>query len=148
MEDLWVKYVNSSHEVGELIPILDSMIYAEELEQFPEDFVFEDEPNLFLFFGGGSYFVLWNWDDGLVLFNAGKTLKEVYIGLKNHWHWESCEDDSNNKWIYEPNSNAMDYEFCFPEYFRKSNGRFRIGGQCYPRSGHEILYRINFSSNG
>jgi hypothetical protein len=135
INDPWVKYVTTNHTVGRaLVPILDSMTYVEELPFFPQGLVFT-EPSLFLFFGEGSFYVLWCWDEGPALFNAGKSLKEVYVGLRNLWFAESCDD---GEWKYERNSYEMDEDECFPRYYLKSNGRFGIKGRYYGGPAQEV----------
>jgi len=119
MHDPWVTYVNTDHHVKGLIPILDSMTYHEEVEDlWPRRFL--KTPSLFLLFSEGSFYVLWCWfDEYPTLYKAGKCLKEVYVGLKNYWYYESCED---GLWLPEVTTDEMDPAGRFLHYRISSNG--------------------------
>jgi hypothetical protein len=110
MDDPWVTYVNTDRHVKGLIPILDSMTYPEELEHlWPRRLI--KMPSLFLLFSEGSFYVLCCWIDQYpTLYKAGKCLKEVYVGLKNHWHDENCE---GGRWLPEITTDEMYPAGCF-----------------------------------
>ena len=66
--------------------------YPEELEDFPDDYRFE-QPRFILLATSDQYFIYDVHEmSQQQLFFAGNTLKDVYIGLKE-WRWaESSED--------------------------------------------------------
>ena len=110
---------NTDHHVKGLIPILDSMTYHEEVEHlWPKRLL--KTPSLFLLFSEGSFYVLWCWfDEYPTLYKAGKCLKEVYVGLKNYWYYESCED---GLWLPEVTTDEMDPAGRFLHYRISSDG--------------------------
>jgi hypothetical protein len=84
MNDSWVKFFHIRYpQLEGLMPILDSMIYQEELIDFPDDYDFR-KPRFFLLAISDQYFI---WDaidwGQCELFFAGDTLEDVYAGLKD-----------------------------------------------------------------
>ena len=123
MDDAWMKHfrLRYPHLKG-LVPILDSVTYAEELKEFPYGYL-PSEPNWFLLATPESYFIHLYYDfyGADYLLRAGDTLEDVYEGLKN-WRWaESCDD----MWDCEVESSVLSRPcHCFPWYERLENGNF------------------------
>ena len=120
-DDAWVKYLRAKYSLVGLMPILDSMMYAEELVDFPTRLKEWLKPSLFLLATMGVYYVYdFDPDEGSGLYIAGKTLEEVYAGLKEYRYYR-CQGDS---WEEMPSSPALKYhnEDCyFPVYYRKDS---------------------------
>ena len=76
------------------MPILDSVMYAEELDDFPTGRKEWLKPSLFLLATTESYYVYdFDPDEGSGLYIAGKTLEEVYSGLKEYRYY-TCQEGS------------------------------------------------------
>jgi hypothetical protein len=91
MNDSWVEALHLRYPSLNLVPILDPMIYAEEKEYLP-DGLLSNQLEFFLFANSESYFILDNTEKFEILFRAGTTLKEVYIGMKD-WRWAEISDN-------------------------------------------------------
>jgi hypothetical protein len=96
VNDSWVETFRLRYPSLNLVPILDSMTYAEEKEHLPDGWT-SIILKFFLFANSESYFIYDNTDMGEVLFRAGGTLKEVYMGMKD-WRWAEISD---NMWEIE-----------------------------------------------
>jgi hypothetical protein len=110
--DAWVKYLRAKYSLIGLMPILDSVMYTEELVDFPPG------PSLFLLATRESYYVYeFNPNEGSGSFIAGKTLEEVYSGLKECRYYR-CQDGSWEE--IESSSTLKDYDerLYFPVYYR------------------------------
>jgi hypothetical protein len=117
--DAWVKYLRAKYSLIGLMPILDSVMYAEELVDFPPGLKEWTAPSLFLLATRESYYVYeFDPDEGSGLFIAGKTLEEVYSGLKECRYYR-CQDGS---WEQIESSLVLkDYDerLYFPVYYRR-----------------------------
>jgi hypothetical protein len=117
--DAWIKFLRAKYTLSGLIPILDSVMYAEELVDFPTGLREWTPPSLFLLATTESYYIYeFIPDEGSGLFIAGKTLEEVYFGLKEcryyryqEGSWEEIESS--------PALNEYDEEAYFPVYYRR-----------------------------
>jgi hypothetical protein len=121
MRDPWVRYLQSefSHLPG-LVPILDSVVWLEELDHLPRGF---DGPqgSLFLLGTSDSYFIF-HLEDGQLL-RAGVTLKDVYEGLKECRFQGGEEDD----WPSEPKQLQWNWRKYFPIYGRRrGDGKWEV----------------------
>jgi hypothetical protein len=78
--DPWVRFIQAlfGHIEG-LVPVLDSLTWPTELKQFPVGFT-PIEPSFFLL-ATLEYFYLFDLD-GLGFYRAGRSLEEVYQGIK------------------------------------------------------------------
>ena len=135
MNDPWVEFFCIQYpQLKGLTPILDSMIYPEELVDFSDGYSL-GVPDFFLLATSDSYFVYnaRDGDDGLR--PAGTTLKDVYNGMKD-WRWADSSDDP---WDFVKEKEYIGPTEHFPHYFRKENGNFEMalwGREClkeYPR---------------
>ena len=123
MRDPWVQYLQAlfGHIRG-LVPILDSLVWPEELTHFPLGYS-PIEPSLFLLATPESYYVF---DlDGLGLYCAGQSLEEVYLGLREcRFNGDKEGDWSPEKWC----PLHLDARFYFPEYefTRNSDLTFKL----------------------
>ena len=104
-----------------LVSILDSMAYLPELVEFPDEYHFQ-APQFILLATPNTFFVYDTTDgeDGLRV--AGKTLEDVYNGLKD-WRWA---DSSEDPWDLVEEEEYVDP--AFPCYYRKANGNFGAWG--------------------
>jgi hypothetical protein len=91
MNDSWVEFFHVRHPSLNLVPILDSMTYAEEVERLP-DGLNPVRPQFFLLANSDSYFIYDNTDTVEALFRAGNTLEEVYMGMRD-WRWAEVSDN-------------------------------------------------------
>jgi hypothetical protein len=119
MRDPWVQYLQAlfGHLRG-LVPILDSLVWPEELAQFPIGYN-PIEPSFFLLATPEAYYVF---DlDGLGLYCAGNSLEEVYFGLReSRFNGDREGDWSPEEWC----SLDLDARFYFPVYeFTRNNDR-------------------------
>ena len=116
MRDPWVRYLQAlfGHLRG-LVPILDSLVWPEELAHFPVSYT-PIEPSLFLLATPEAYYVF---DlDGLGLYCAGNSLEEVYFGLRE----SRFNGDKEGDWLPEKwCSLNLDARFYFPVYEFTSN---------------------------
>ena len=120
MNDDWVKFFQNSYpHLKGLIPILDSLTYAEELGKLP-DGLEPPRPDFFLLATAESYYVYDFTDGGCGLFRAGNTLEEVYIGMKEYKYlgWD------DEPWEIEQSVGGLCDEDYLPNYYRKENGDF------------------------
>jgi hypothetical protein len=110
----------SYRQLKGLVPILDSMTYLEELEDFPDDYNFR-APQFFLLATPNCYFV-YDATDGVAegLFIAGETLEEVYHGLKD-WRWAESSEDP---WDFVEEGELGYGCPAFRHYYRKEDGTF------------------------
>ena len=131
-EDPWVDFFHVQYpQLQGLVPILDSITYPEELEEFPEDNYFR-EPRFILLATSDQYYIYDAHEmSQQQLFFAGDTLRDVYIGLKE-WRWAESSEDM---WeIVKDEGEYRDPCDYFLTYERKENGNFAIIG-----STEEIL---------
>jgi hypothetical protein len=122
MNDPWMQYIHAlfAHVKG-LVPILDSLVWHEELEHYPVGRS-PPAPSLFLLATPQSYYVF---DlDGLGLFRAGETLEEVYYGLKQCRFIGGERDWPVEEW----SSVGFDERHYFPIYGvnRNPDGTFNL----------------------
>ena len=124
MNDPWVKYFHEKYpQLEGLVSILDSMTYLEELRDLPDGH-HPKGPHFFLLATANSYFVFDISDGVEELFEAGESLKDVYLGMRD-WRWA---EPSNNPWEMvdcEEWINTADY---FPVYIWDENGEFCEAG--------------------
>ena len=118
--DGWVHYVRALFpQVGALVPVLDSLVWPEEVDSYPKGRV-PPEPEFFFFATEHSYYVFVL--DELSLFRAGSSLAEVYDGLKaGRFH-----GDKDGDWVAEelcPGFEAWDSRDYFPVYARRNGGK-------------------------
>jgi hypothetical protein len=124
LDDAWVKCLQAMYaHLNGLLPVLDSLVWAEELTRYPEG-KSPPEPSFFLLATPRCYYV-YALDDS-TLFRAGDSLEEVYMGLKQcRFH-----GDKEGDWPAEPWSLPVDLEVCdyFPVYgpTRNSDGTFNL----------------------
>jgi len=117
MNDSWVEFFHLCYPNLDLVPILDSTTYAEELVLLPETMM-PTIPQFFLLVNDDSYFVFNLADGEENLFRAGNTLEEVYTGMRD-WRWTEMPD---NMWqIVKANENIWPSSY-FPFYFREQDG--------------------------
>ena len=129
--DDWVKYLRVNYSLPGLTPILDSLMYKEELVDFPLGLKEWVEPSLFLLATTESYYVYFFIpDEGSGLFKAGNTLEEVYVGVKEYRHfryqegcWEELENNPALKYSYDERA-------YFPVYYRKNRWTCDDGEFC------------------
>ena len=123
MRDPWVKYLQAlfRHLQG-LVPILDSLVWPEELKHYPPGRS-PPAPSLFLLATPQSYYVFQL--DGLGLCRAGESLEEVYIGLKEGKYIGNDEDDwPGEEWCHVDEDER--YYFPIYEHKRNSDGTFDL----------------------
>jgi hypothetical protein len=124
MNDPWVQYFHEMYpQLEGLVPILDSMTYLEELRDLPDGHN-PNGPSFFLLATANSYFVFDFSDGEEALFEAGESLKDVYLGMRD-WRWAEVSDNPWEIVDYEEWINTTDY---FPVYRRSMNGEFCTGG--------------------
>jgi hypothetical protein len=117
MIDSWVEYFRICHPNLNLVPILDSMTYVEELALLPEG-MRPIRPQFFLLANEDSYFVYDATDGEETLFHAGRTLEEVYTGMRD-WRWAEVSD---NMWEVVRDQKYVLSSSYFPVYFREEDG--------------------------
>jgi hypothetical protein len=117
MKDSWVEFFHLRHPNLNLVPILDSMTYAEELALLPER-MRPVRPQFFLLANMDSYFVYDATDGEEVLFHVGRTLEEVYTGMRD-WRWAEVSDDM---WEVVRGQKYVLSSSYFPIYFREEDG--------------------------
>lgn len=98
--------------------ILDSLTYPEEVEKLPEGYQLQS-PELFLLATPESYYVYDCTDKNEGLYQAGRTLKDVFLGMRQ-WRYLRA---SHDKWPVEKEITALSQTWYFPEYYRKPNGK-------------------------
>jgi hypothetical protein len=133
LNDSWVRYIQTLYNnVEGLLPILDSLVWAEDLEQYPKG-LSPQEPSFFLLANRESFYVFIL--DELTLCHSGKTLADVYYGLKNgRFH-----GDKEGDWDVEdlnPRFEEWDSRHYFPLY-----------GKCENSDIFELLYKLKEFSN-
>jgi hypothetical protein len=106
------------------MPVLDSLVWLEELVQIPAGSS-PMQPSLFLLATPQSYYVFVL--DGLTLCRAGESLKEVYVGLKDRrLHGNASETGMwpEEEWAVT----TTDERHYFPVYtsIRNSDGTFDL----------------------
>src|ERR1700737_1751570 len=79
MRDSWIRYLQASFELDDLSPILDSLVWPEEIPSFPKRH-YPPDPSFFLLATPMSYYLFILEDHSLL--RAGESLREVYDGLK------------------------------------------------------------------
>jgi hypothetical protein len=138
MTDDWVKFFNMRYpQLKGLVPILDSMTYREELSEFPMGFRFKS-PRFFLLATFDCYYIYDATDGGDGLCIAGKTLEEVYIGLRD-WRWAEVSEDPWDGVYEQEYLNPSGY---FPTYFNMDNGNFGMWGAPYHERFLEIPRKV------
>ena len=105
-----------------LVPILDSRTYKEELEYFPDGFRFQT-PQFFLLVRSDCYYIFDATDGQDCLRIAGKTLREVYTGLRG-WRWA---DSSEDPWCSVGEIEWLESWNYFSTYSYKSTGNLGSG---------------------
>ena len=138
MFDDWVKFFNLRYsQLKGLVPILDSLTYREELSDFPLKFLFQ-RPQFFLLATPDCYYIFdaIDGEDGLQI--AGKTLEEVYTGLKE-WRWADCSDDP---WEFVEEEEWLEPWDYFPTYYNKDNGNFGMWKGPGPEGSIEIPRKV------
>ena len=138
MTDHWVKFFNIRYpQLKEMVPILDSMTYREELSEFPMGFLFE-RPRFFLLATFDCFYIFdaTDGEDGLRI--AGKTLEEVYTGLRD-WRWAEVSEDPWDFVDEEEYLNPIGY---FPTYYNEDNGNFGMWGAPYHERDLEIPRKV------
>ena len=91
IKDPWVQYIQAlfSHLPG-LVPILDSLVWPEELDQLPVRYSLI-QPSFFLLATPEAYYVF---DlEGSGLYCAGQSLEEVYLRMKESRYNDGKEGD-------------------------------------------------------
>ena len=120
MNDDWVEFFHIRYpRLKGLVPILDSMIYREELPYFPFKFLF-CSPQFFLLATFNCYYIYDATDGEDALRIAGKTLEEVYTGLME-WRWADSSDNPWDFYDWDDYINPTDY---FPTYYSYEKGKF------------------------
>jgi hypothetical protein len=122
MNDAWVSYLQSEYRhLKGLVPILDTLVWPEELKHYPIG-QSPPDPTLFLLANFDSYYVFHLEDASL--YNAGKTLADLYVGLKEYRYHGNKKDD----WKTEPLSIDGDPGDYFPVYHcrRNASGGFDL----------------------
>jgi len=125
MDDPWVKFFRLRYpQMKELVPILDSMTYLEELVGFPDNCTFPP-PRFILLATATSDFVYDTTDgeDGLRI--SGDTLEEVYNGLKD-WRWA---DSSEDPWDFVTKEKYVGHDFRQYYYIVKKTGTLAPGAR-------------------
>jgi len=111
MRDSWMQYLRRlfCHLDG-LVPILDSLVWPEEVARFPVGYC-PIEPTFFLLATPEAYYIF---DlEGSGLYCAGNDLKEVYLGLKHcRFNGDKEGDWTPEKWSTE----SLDARLYFPVY--------------------------------
>ena len=117
--DDWVKYLRAKYSLFGLMPILDSLMYSEEIANFPLGLKELQKPSIFLLATVESYYIYdFDPDEGSGLFIAGKTLEEVYLGLKECRYYR-CQDGSWEELESSPSLKDYSDELYFPVYCRR-----------------------------
>ena len=131
MTDDWVKYFSIRYpQLKGMVSILDSMTYREELSQFPIGFLFKS-PRFFLLATFDCYYIYDATDGEDELRIAGKTLEEVYTGLRD-WRWAEVSEDP---WDFVDEEEYVHPNSYFPIYYTKDNGNFGMyGGPVHERN--------------
>jgi hypothetical protein len=119
--DPWLRHLRDEFaRLGHLVPILDTLIWPDEITRYPPGSQ-PARPWLFLLASGAEYYV---YDfQNLVMNHAGASLREVFAGLRNRgWEiggWDKDDDDGDR--------NPKDY---FPVYSlrRNDDGQFKFMG--------------------
>jgi hypothetical protein len=122
MKDSWVEFFGLRHPNLNLVPILDSMTYAEELTLLPEG-MRPITPQFFLLVNEDSYFVYDVTEGQKTLFHAGRTLEEVYTGMRD-WRWAEVWDNVDDMWEVVRDGKYVSSSRYFPVYFREEDGTF------------------------
>jgi hypothetical protein len=74
MRDPWIRYLQASFELDDLSPILDSLVWPEEIHSFPKGH-YPADPSFFLLATPKSYYLFILEDQSLL--RAGESLREV-----------------------------------------------------------------------
>ena len=121
LDDAWVQYLQALFpDIQGLKPILDSLVWPEEVPQLPNGFV-PQEPSMFLLADRELFYVFIL--EGLGLFRAGRSLEEVYSGLKESRFLGMSEDD----WQAEQwGSLELDERDYFPVYALDVKGNLSL----------------------
>lgn len=131
MNDHWMSFFKTSYpHVTGLVPILDTMTYPEEFKYLPDGRI-PPRANFFLLATPESYYVYdcssTPADAGYGLNRVGKTLKDVYIGMKE---WKYCGNLGwNDPWEVEDEKVELDYREYFPIYDCDKDGMYRKYGR-------------------
>ena len=128
MDDAWVRYLQAEYRhLKRLVPILDTLVWPEELQDYPVGRS-PPQPTLFLLANRSSYYVFHL--GNAALYNAGQTLAQVYTGLKECRYYGDKEGD----WKIEPLSIDGDPGDCFPVYEsrRNASGGFDLESPLMP----------------
>ena len=122
MNDAWVEFFRNNYpHIKGLVPILDSLTYPEELRSLP-DGMQPARPEFFLLANAEYYYVYDFTDGGCGLIRAGKTLKDVFIGMKECTYLGFGWDES--VWEYEDRRGDLDENDYLPIYYREKSGSF------------------------
>lgn len=136
LRDDWVLFLKGLYRhIPNLEPVLDSLVWPEELTRFPSGCT-PREPSFFLLADSESFylFIL----EGRGLYNAGKSLEQVYIGLRDYKYNSTREGG----WTPEDWSELdLDERDFFPVYgcIRNSNGGFNSRRPLKPFPEHICL---------
>ena len=107
-DDDWVHYLRHQFTLPGLIPILDDMTWPEEIAVLPAGYGIASPLDLLL--ADSTNFYFFEYDGGL-LWKAGTTLKEVYLGLKRKAWWSNSDEIWEE---VEDNGEEYDYHHYFP----------------------------------
>jgi hypothetical protein len=118
MDDPCFKYIQWRFRyIGHLHPILDNAWWPEDVALLPPG-IAASLPSHFLMATKDSFYVYITEMD--VLYTAGKSLEDVFIGLKKGRDLGTSEDGS---WEYEDPSDGEEDSFLyFPNWYFRSNG--------------------------
>lgn len=111
MRDSWVRYLQRLfRHLDGLVPILDSLVWPEELTRLPVGYC-PIEPSFFLLATSEAYYIF---DlEGSGLYCAGKDLEDVYLGLREcRFNGDKEGDWTPEKWSTE----SLDVRHYFPIY--------------------------------
>ena len=122
LNDSWVLFLRALSGRDDLVPILDSLVWPEEIARFPHG-CYPYEPSFFLLAAPETYYVFIL--EGLGLYKAGNSLEEVYTGLKQCRYKSEDEGDWEAEEWHDSCLDERDY---FPVYGdnRKSDFTFNL----------------------
>jgi hypothetical protein len=123
-QDSWVHFLRIEYpHINGLMPVLDSLVWPEEINQLPKGCYPGPITSMFLLANHEAFYVSIMGGEGLM--RAGVTLQEVYLGLKACRFWRTREGD----WVEEQisASSHLNEEDYFPQYVSFDGIKFLLG---------------------